>query len=102
MLSSLDLQRMAFRIENLQRVNTHGWGGDELEFRNNLPGGHDRRALPDPRKLRELADKKESPSQAEYQAWNQTILRLESLAHDNDPRNPKRMMRDMARGRLPR
>lgn len=105
MFSPLELQRMAFRIENLLRISTHGWvGGDDLEFRNCLPGGHDRRVLPEPKRLRDAAqdNKGESPTQAEFQAWNQTILRLESLAHDNDPRNPKRMLRDMARGRFPR
>lgn len=103
MLSPLDLQRLAYRIENLQRVVAHGWrGGDDLEFYNCLPGGRDqRRALPQPASLREMADKHEAPTLRTWEMWVTVTQHLESLARYNDSHNPKRMMRDMARGRCP-
>lgn len=101
-MSPLDLQRLAVRIETLQRVNYRGWNpADELEFRNYLPGGRDLWALPQPAKLREMADKQESCTMNQWHHWLNIILSLEGLVRDNDPRNPKRMMRDMARGKFP-
>ena len=103
MISLLDLQRLAVRIERLQRMSRHGWHpADDLEFRNLLPGGRDRRAVPEPSELRRMADEKETPPPAEFRIWLQMTLHLEGLVHQNDPRNPRRIIRDMARGRFPR
>ena len=106
MIGPLDLERLANRIERLERTRTHGWhAGDELEFRNGLPKGFGRDKLPDPKHLRGLAknyDQDTSKSIArDWQRWLQKAMRLEGLIRDNDPRNPKRMMRDMARGKMP-
>lgn len=99
MIAPLDIERLAGRIERLIRTSTAGWhSGDELEFRNLLPTGHDRRKVPEPKWLREHTAE---VTVQQYQFWNQMMLRMEGLVRDNDPRNPKRMMRDMARGKLP-
>lgn len=72
MIDTLTLQRLAVRIERLKHTATHGWHpADEMEFRQRL------------------------------QRLNQTLLDLESLAHRNDPRNPRRIMNDIIRGRRP-
>jgi len=106
MISPLEIKRLAVRIETLQRANTRGWRGDELEFRNSLPGGRARNALPDPADLRELADRADpadlKTAARQWRTWIATAMRLEGLVQDNDPRKPKNMMRDMARGKLPR
>jgi len=102
MISPLDLQRLAVRIERLQRMSRHRWHpADDLEFANLLPGGRDRRAVPDPAELRRMADAREIPPPAKFRLWNQMTLHLEGLAHQNDPRNPRRIIRDMSRGRFP-
>jgi len=102
MISPLDLDRLAVRIETLQRRSRHGWHpADDLEFKNLLPGGHDRRALPDPTKLRGMSKAGEQPDGQDYRLWLQMTLHMEGLAHQNDPRNPRRIIRDMARGRFP-
>ena len=107
-MSPLELQRLAVRIERLQRTRTHGWhSGDELEFRNHLPTGRGRQVLPTPEKLRELADaspldeKEARWVSANWRNWVTWAMRAEGLIRDNDPRSPKRMMRDMQRGRFP-
>jgi len=103
MIAPLDLQRLAVRVENMMRQRTHGWNpADELEFHQRLPGGYDRRKLPSPEDLRQMAlDLKSHPDLHEkYRLWIATALALEDLIRENDPRNPKRMMRDMARGRF--
>ena len=92
---------MAGRIERLQHTSTHGWDGDELEFRNLLPTGRDPRHLPDPKTLRDMAVAGTTPTVNQYQMWNGIILRMEAMISDNDPRNPRKMMRDMARGKFP-
>lgn len=96
MVNPLDVQRMAVRIERLMHTSTHGWDGDELEFRNLLPTGRDPRHLPDPKELRTM-----TPTENQYRFWNGIILRMEGMIQDNDPRNPRKMMRDMARGKMP-
>ena len=102
MISPLDLQRLAVRIENLQHTRTHGWdNADDLEFRNLLPGGRDRRALPDPAGLREMAAKGESPDHGDYRLWHQMALHMEGLVRQNRPDNPRRIIRDMVRGKIP-
>ncbi len=110
MINPLDLERLAVRIERLQHTRTHGWHpADELQLRQGLPGGFARNKLPDPKDLREWAGLiragQESEgvlsAQRDYRNWLQWALTLEGLIRDNDPRNPKRMMRDMARGRPP-
>jgi hypothetical protein len=102
MISPLDIQRLAVRIERMQQVHTHDWrGGEDLEFKNLLPGGRDRRALPDPKALRKLADEGGSPSMSDWQLWVTMAGRMENLVHANDPHNHRNLMRDMARGRFP-
>lgn len=102
LISPLDLQRLALRIERLQQTRTHDWTpGDDLEFKNLLPGGRDRRALPDPKTLREMASKGESPLMGTWQLWITMASRMESLIHRNDPRNPQKIIRDIQRGKLP-
>ena len=107
-VSPLDLERFAARIERLQRTRTHGWNpADGLEFKNMLPGGRGHRRLPDPKKLREIArdtpfsDEDSRFVSSNWRNWMTWALRAEGLIRDNDPRNPRRMMRDMARGRFP-
>lgn len=95
----LDLQRLAFRIETLMRMDTHGWSaGDELEFRNGLPNSRTNRKLPDPKTLR-AADV--NVTEAQYHEWIHRALQMESLAHRNHPHNTHRIVQDMIRGRLP-
>lgn len=116
-IDPLDLERLAVRIERLQQTHTHGWsGGDELEFKRALPPHGPTTLevrpwqLPDPKRLRELATRVRggvaSPDEVQhasrtYRDAIQVALRLEGLVRDNDPRNPKRMIRDMARGKFP-
>jgi len=103
MSSPLDLQRLAVRVEALQRTGTHDWDpADEHEFRARLPEGRDPRHLPAPETLRSMANHVETPSTSDWQKWISTARHLEDLAHANDPRNPRRAFRDMVRGRLPR
>lgn len=103
MLSPLELKRMAVRIETLQRQRTHGWdNADLMQYKSLLPGGRDRRAVPDPMDLRLMADSGAMPKLRDYQLWLNICMQLEGLVRDNDLRNPKRIMRDMARGRIPR
>lgn len=87
--SQLDRDRLALRIERLQRTATHGWdSGDELEFKNLLPTGRDRRRVPDPNSLRE-----KDPEHHEWVLWVAVVTRMESLAHQNEPE--RRALRDM-------
>ena len=82
MTDTLTLQRLAVRIERLKHTATHGWHpADEMEFRQRL--------------------QRLNPNDADQQRLNQTLLDLESLAHRNDPRNPRRIMNDIIRGRRP-
>ena len=110
-ISPLDLDRLAVRVETLERTRTHGWApGDDLEFENGLHTGRDRRErkLPDPEYLRVLSQQLQTGHDLPpdfhqmWRYWIQTAMRLEGLKSQNDPRNPLRMMRDMARGKLPR
>ena len=102
MISPLDIRRLAVRIETLGRHSIHDyWNpGDELEFKRYL------RKLPTPEVLREMADTPLSGDvtrtlNQKWQTWITWTLRAEGLVRDNDPRNPKRMMRDMMRGKYP-
>ena len=105
MVTPLDLERLAVRVETLSQVHTHGWHpADDLDFHRRMPGGRDPRALPTSADLREKAASlralKELPDLYEmYRVWILTAMTLEDLQRDNDPRNPKRVMRDMATGR---
>ena len=103
MISPLDLKRLAVRIEGLQHTRTHGWHpADELEFKNLLPTGRDRRKLPNPEELNRMADAREQPAMQDCTLWVQTALRLDAIKQQNDPRNnPRRMIRDIFRGRHP-
>ena len=108
MIHPNDLDRLAVRVESLMRVRTHDWHpADELDLRQRLPGGRDRRKLPSPEELRGMAadlraDSKSHPDlEAKYRLWIGTALDLEGHVHANDPRNPRRMIRDIVRGRRP-
>jgi len=102
MISPLDIKRLALRIEGLQHTRTHGWyPADEMEFKQLLPTGRDRHKLPDPDELNRMADAGEQPPMRDFRLWTQMAMKLESLKHQNDPRNPKRIMQDMIRGRYP-
>jgi hypothetical protein len=48
-----------------------------------------------------LADMEDREFNSKVPGWNQTLLHLEGLIRDNRPANPKRIMRDMARGKIP-
>lgn len=110
-ISPLDMDRMAVRIERLQQTSTHGWHpADELDFRNRLPGGRVRGTLPEPKMLRDLAnevragrvqDAMQHDIREQWNMWLHSCNVCEGHIRDNDPRNPKRMMRDIARGRFP-
>ena len=111
MVNPAEMERMAFRIERLMQVSTFDWiPGDEMEFKHRLPNSRvsdPRGKLPDPQRLRELARTRDLSEEDEkwvnqnWRMWIQTALTLEGLVHSNDPRNPRRMMRDMMRGRYP-
>ena len=101
MIAPLEMERLAVRIETLTRVSTAAWGADSLEFRSLLPSGRDRRKLPDPTTLRDMARDRQSPSQADWQLWTTIAVRLEGMVRDNDPRNPRRIVRDIMTGRRP-
>jgi len=98
MPSKLELQRLAHQIEVLLRTSTHGWHpADEMDFHRKLPNApapHQYK-LPTPESLR--AEDAEV-SEPQYRGWLTTLRHMEDLIRENDPRNPKRMMRDMARG----
>lgn len=96
-----ELLNLASRIDRLQRVNTQDWGGDELEFRNKLPTGRDPQKLPDTRTLREMAERKQYPTPVEYRLWLTVLQHLEYLVIQNDPHNPRRIIHDMVRGKMP-
>lgn len=117
-MNPLDLERLALRIETLQRVSTHGWmSGDDLDFKRHLPTATTWNHLPDPVRLRAIAqalriggaETQSHPHvlevmevKARWRDWISTALRMESLVRRNDPRNPRRVLHDMARGKLPR
>ena len=102
MIDPMELKRLAVHIESMMHVRTYDWGNaDEMEFKNRLPTGRDPRRLPIPQDLRYMADKGLSPSVQEYQTWIANLRHMEDLERRNDPRNPNKMMRDMARGRFP-
>jgi hypothetical protein len=97
MPSPLDLDRLALRIERLQRMSTSDWSpGDELELRQAL-SERNRNRLPSPESLLAHPD----VSEGDYRIWTQILLRLEGLVHANDPRNPRRIIRDIMRGKIP-
>lgn len=112
MQSPLDLNRLASRIETLERhvqsparTSTHGWmPGDDLEFRRGL---HDeyirdtRGRLPSSQTVRAAANGEGEVTVEAYRNAIQVCLRLESLISRNRLTSPQRMMHDMARGRLP-
>lgn len=117
----LDLERLAVRIERLVHTSTHGWNsGDEMSFRQglgfNLGGGvrtmiYRPNELPTVDFLRQAARSIRAGTVGEgynpdtlsgiYRNALQVCLRMEDLVRDNDPRNPRKMMRDMARGKFP-
>lgn len=97
MLKVCWITRFMVRVGALMRVSTHGWHpADELEFQQSLPTGTGWNRLPTMETLQ-----KGTVTERDIRQWEQTATRLESLVHANDPWNPKRMLRDMARGRFP-
>lgn len=95
------IQRMANQIRSLQTVSTHNWDpADALYFQQHLPSGSNSfHRLPAPEKLLTMAPSEIRPHN--WGMWNAVVGKLESLVRDNDPRNPKRILRDMARGKIP-
>ena len=92
MVGRLDLDRLAGRIERVARTGRHGWHpGDELEVRGLL------QRLPTSEALRGMNP--EDVQQGDWRLWMQLVLRAEGRVRDNDPRNPKRILRDLMRGR---
>jgi len=109
-MNSMDLSRLANRIERLQRQRTNDFmPGDDLEFRNQLPDSRvldPRRKLPDPQVVRAASLKLAAGDASEftpqqYQNAVQRCLRMENLIHQNKPTSTRRMMYDMRRGRPP-
>lgn len=107
-MAPLDLQRLATRIERLRRTSRMGWHpGDDLEFRNILNRVQGYMPLPDPKRLRKIATQVPMDEDDQrwvsrnWRLWLSCTMRAEGLIRDNDPRNPKRILRDMARGRFP-
>ena len=115
MIDPLELERLAVRVERLLHTQTHGWDpGDEMQFKRSLPHQGVQTMvfrpdqLPSPEYLRQAARSirmqgasQSGPSVGDYRRWIQIALRMEGLVQDNDPHNPKRMMRDMLRGKPP-
>jgi len=106
-INPLELQRLAVRIESLQRTSTTGWGaGDDYELRMMLPDvrvpGGSRTRLPMPEKLRELALGENEISLQDYRIWNSWCSDLEQTRHSNRPGSPQKIMRDLARGKFPK
>ena len=106
-INPLELQRLAVRIESLQRTSTAGWdAGDDYELRMMLPDSRvpmgSRTRLPLPEKLRELSLGENEISLQDYRTWNSWCMNLEQTLHRNRPGSPQKMMRDMARGKFPK
>lgn len=112
-MDPLSFERMAVRIEALQRADTHAWDGSEMWFRSHLPGGTARTTLPDPKYLRDLAQELRTKgadplpenlanARQHFDSWVRLSLDMEGKVRDNDPRNPNKMIRDMAHGKPPR
>ncbi len=99
-MNPLDRERLAHRIERLQRQSTHGWmPGDELEFSNQLPNSRvrdPRRKLPTVEQVRS-----EDFTPQQYRNATQRCLRMESLISQNRPTSMRRIIHDMRRGRPP-
>lgn len=116
MYTPRDIEHLILRIEALQRKRTADFdGGDELEFRRSLPTSDPAARLqpgrlPNPVYLRLMADRlrrKDDVTEEERRDLNAACrqgvtvaMRLESLVHKNDPRNPQRLVRDMMRGKV--
>ena len=106
MFGPLDLRRLALRIQQFQVTPTTGWrGGDDLQFKNQLPTGHAENKLPTPEFLRELADNYTEQqandgeeiqlAKRKWRIWIQIALRMDTLIRNNDPMNPRNQMRRM-------
>jgi len=95
-----DIERLAARIERLQRIPTHGWmTGDDLEFSNLLPSSRvsdPSRKLPTPETLLS-----QGINPRQYVDAVRLCQRADALVSRNRPNNPRRLMHDMARGRVP-
>jgi len=112
-MNPLDLDRLAVRIERLQRTRTHDWmPGDAMEFAQHLPDSraNAERRLPKVKDVRSCAArlrKGDVPTVAlqniasEYRRSLQWCLRLESLISRNRSTSIPRIMHDMRRGRMP-
>ena len=99
MINTLDIRQLAQRIERLQLVSTHGWHpADELEFKNQLPGGRGSRSLPTPVALCAMTPKE---AWAKWRLWVGRVLHLEGLKSSNRPGSMKRTIRDLRSGKIP-
>ena len=98
-MNTQDIYRLRVRIEALQRQSTHLWrSADALEFRNLLPGGRDRRALPSPGTL---SAKTKDEVRKKWRLWINMAMKMEGLAHRNRPGSMQRLIDDMTHGRVP-
>jgi len=108
-MTPLDLDRLAYRIEGLERQRTQDWmPGDDRKFRRALPMGYpkDSKRLPTVASVREAAQAlslhKESRFTFEqYRNAIQVCLRLEGLISRNRPTSFLRQVYDLRRGRFP-
>lgn len=105
MLNPLDLNRLATRIENLERQSTRDWmPGDDLEFKRALPDSDNPSQpwkLPSSTRVRKAAKGEIDLSVDEYRHALQVCLRLEGLIHRNRGGSVQRLMHDIVRGRVP-
>lgn len=105
MLTPLDLNRLATRIENLERQSTHDWmPGDDLEFKRGLPNQDNPNQpwrLPSSTLVRQASKGEVDLPVDEYRHALQVCQRLEGLVHRNRRTSVQRMMHDIVRGRVP-
>jgi hypothetical protein len=80
MMSSVDLQRLADRIESLRGVDAHKWPFDDRE-----EFGRRLCRLPSPNFLRIAACGGPDISETEYEIWNRLIIGAEYLEHAHQP-----------------
>lgn len=95
-----DRRRLADRIRRLQQQSLYDWDhGDATTFRSMLPNS----AVRDPRRKLPAPDRvmEDDFTVGEYREAVQRCLRMEGLIRDNRKGSPKRMMRDIRRGRPP-
>jgi hypothetical protein len=95
-MTNRDKERLVLRIEQLMRQTMNDWvPGDELEFRNQLPGSR----VPDPRRKLPTPEHvlSEEFTAQEYRDAVQRCLRMETIAHQNRPANMRRLLHHLSR-----